>query len=279
MGAPDPRKNTQGQIDFRLQRQYKCYAKQDPPPDRVKPIPFQVIVQVMTIAMAANTPSLLAFADMIVIAYFYLLRPGEYTSNPSDSTPFRLCDVGLRAEHIPLDVLHGPIPTLDQTIFATLEFTTQKNAVRGEVIGLGKSHHSSICPVLSIVRRVKHLRTHNAPPTTPLATYYHHNSWIKILPRDITSILRDAVTFLTPAALGFNPSDIEARSLRAAGAMALLCAHVDTDKIRLLGRWRSDEMFRYLHVQAEPLMRNFASKMVQGGNFVLTPNHLVPMDP
>jgi hypothetical protein len=57
--------------------------------------------------------------------------------------------------------------------------------------------------------------------------------------------------------------------------MALLCANVDTDRIRLLGRWRSDEMLRYLHVQAEPLMRNFSSLMLTGGHFTLIPNHEV----
>ena len=55
-------------------------------------------------------------------------------------------------------------------------------------------------------------------------------------------------------------------------------ANVDSENICLFGRWRSNEMFCYLYVQAEPLMKNFASKMVQGGNFVLTPNHLVPID-
>ena len=58
--------------------------------------------------------------------------------------------------------------------------------------------------------------------------------------------------------------------------MALLCANVDTDIIRLLGRWRSDEMLRYLHLQAEPIMRNFAPKMLSGGAFVLLPNADVP---
>jgi hypothetical protein len=54
--------------------------------------------------------------------------------------------------------------------------------------------------------------------------------------------------------------------------MALLCADVDSDRIRLLGRWQSDQMFRYLHVQAEPVMRNFSSQMLTGGNYTLLPN-------
>ena len=59
--------------------------------------------------------------------------------------------------------------------------------------------------------------------------------------------------------------------------MALLCAHVDTDIIRLVGRWRSDEMLRYLHVQAEPVMRQFANLMVIGGNYTLLPAQDVPL--
>jgi hypothetical protein len=59
--------------------------------------------------------------------------------------------------------------------------------------------------------------------------------------------------------------------------MALLCAQVDTDIIRLLGRWRSDEMLRYLTVQAAPVMRDFSSRMLNQGSFTLHPNQDVPM--
>jgi len=53
---------------------------------------------------------------------------------------------------------------------------------------------------------------------------------------------------------GIQPNDISIRSLRSSGTMALLCAKVDTDMIQLLGRWRSDEMLRYWHVQSFPLL-------------------------
>jgi hypothetical protein len=59
--------------------------------------------------------------------------------------------------------------------------------------------------------------------------------------------------------------------------MALLCAQVDTNVIRLLGRWRSDEMLRYLTVQAAPVMRDFSSRMLNHGSFTLLPNSDVPM--
>jgi hypothetical protein len=58
--------------------------------------------------------------------------------------------------------------------------------------------------------------------------------------------------------------------------MALLCGNVDTDRIRLLGRWCSDKMLRYLHVQAFPVVANIASTMLQHGNFTLIPNNPNP---
>jgi hypothetical protein len=76
--------------------------------------------------------------------------------------------------------------------------------------------------------------------------------------------------------IGFLPNDITAKSLRTGGAMALLLAQVDTDVIRLIGRWRSDEMLRYLHLQAQPVMLNFARRMLQGGVYTLLPGQDVP---
>jgi hypothetical protein len=55
--------------------------------------------------------------------------------------------------------------------------------------------------------------------------------------------------------------------------MALLCAEVDTDIIRLLGRWYSDEMLHYLHVQAFPLVAPLAAQMVRHGHYTLIPNN------
>jgi hypothetical protein len=87
-------------------------------------------------------------------------------------------------------------------------------------------------------------------------------------------MLRLAATAMH-AQLGIDPARLSARSLRAGGAMALLCARVDTDIIRLVGRWRSDEMLRYLHLQAYPLMHTFASRMHQHGSFTLLPGQLI----
>ena len=276
LGLNDPRLGPDLKMDHRLTRMWRAYTKSDPPPHRVKPVPVQVLRHISTIAIASNDPMLIATADMITLAFFFLLRPGEYTDSRSDSKPFHLADVQLfSGPNQRFNLATASAEQIRSANFASLTFTDQKNGVRGEVIGLGRSGNPHLCPVQSIVRRVLHLRQHNAPPNTPLARVFT-TRWEKITPALISDTLRNAVTFLSPAALGFLPTDVSARCLRAAGANALLCAKVDSDTIRLLGRWRSDEMLRYLHLQAAPIMRNFARDMLSGGQFTLVPNQLVP---
>jgi hypothetical protein len=274
LGAPDPRLTPQGTVDFRLKRMLASYARTDNPPSRVKPIPVPILRHVMAQAHLAGTPAALACADMMCLAFFFLLRPGEYTGTVTSSQPFQLQDVRFFLGTLSLSSSTATAPQLLSATFVTLEFTTQKSGVRGEVVGLGRSGDPHFCPVLAAARRVLHLRVAQAPPTQPLASFVSPGTTAphRITSADITAILRLSVTLLGPQ-YGFLPTDVSARSLRAAGAMALLCADVDTDRIRLLGRWQSDQMFRYLHVQAEPVMRNFSSRMLHGGDYTLLPNH------
>ena len=81
--------------------------------------------------------------------------------------------------------------------------------------------------------------------------------------------------FLGPE-LGFLPTDVSAHCLRAAEATTLLNAKVEEDVIKLLGRWHSNAMLRYLHLQTTPIMKNYSRLMLTGGSFTLIPNQLVP---
>jgi len=279
LGHPDPRLTHTGAIDLRLQRLLAAYKRNDPPPSRVKPIPNQLLRHVCAQHRLTVHPLGPATTDMITVAFFFLLRPGEYakTSNP-DSTPFRLCDVHLRRHQQRIPHLTCPVHDLHAANFVCLEFTTQKNGVQGELVGLGRSGDPEFCPVATVIDRIIHLRQHHAPPTTPLYSFFTRR-WEAVTTSHLTKTLRQAAATLGPAA-GINPSDISVRSLRASGATALFCAQVDTDRIRLLGRWRSDEMLRYLHIQAYPVVADLAPLMLHRGNFHIIPNqHLPPIPP
>ena len=282
VGAKDVRKDALGGIDFRLQRQLRAYAKADPAPARVKPIPIQLLFYALSAAHAApHADAMLAIADMAVIAFYFLLRPGEYTGASADNTPFTLADVQLFLGARRLDLFTAPPADLRAATAVSLTFTTQKSGVRGEVVQHGRSGSAHCCPTRAVARRVLHLRHHVASPTTPLGTYYAPSApggpvrRHPVTSADITGLLRTAAQALGPE-LGLLPCDIQARSLRAGGAMALLCAKVDSNIIRLLGRWQSDVMMRYLHLQAQPIMNEFASRMLRGGNYVLAPGLNIP---
>ena len=91
IGSADIRLDEYGTIDFRLSRQMRFYTKEDPPTQRVKPIPIQVVRAIVGAAHLAATSDVgfWAVADMICIAFFFLCRPGEHTVT-KDNTPLKL---------------------------------------------------------------------------------------------------------------------------------------------------------------------------------------------
>ena len=276
LGSADPRLNAFGAIDLRLSRQVRSYRRVDAPPTRVKPIPITLLQYAAENTRTESNPSplILACADMMIIGFYFLMRSGEYAVANAESHPFRLADIELYVGAHRLDINTAPLAVLRTATFVILCFTTQKNAVRGEKIGHGRSGIPFFCPVAALVRRIVHLRTHGASTITPVNTVYTITRGVAhasaLTTRAMTAYLRRFVA-IRGDHYGLRPGDIEARSLRSSGAMALLCAQIDTDLIQLVGRWRSDSMLRYLHVQAAPIMSPLASAMTQGGDFTFHP--------
>ena len=278
MGSHDIRLDPTGATDFRLGRQLRCYTKQDPPPKRVKPIPIQVVHALVEAAYAATNPDppYLAIIDMICIAFFFLMRPGEYTKT-NDNTPFKLQDVKLYIGQVRLDYNNATDAQFTAVTAVSLTFTTQKNGVKGEVITHGRTGHPRTCPVRAVIRRLRYLLRNNLPVTSALCAYLDNTRRLRhVVSRDITTALRAGIALVGRDSLDIAPNEVEARSLRAGGATALLVAGVDTDTIQLLGRWRSDAMIRYLHIQANPVVRRYARDMFSGGHISFRPGTLVP---
>jgi hypothetical protein len=113
---------------------------------------------------------------------------------------------------------------------------------------------------------------------TPLPTLLHTvflpaGTTTQVTSNRLTAMLRRTCRLIPE--LGLQPSEISARALRAGGAMALLCARVNPLLVQLIGRWRSNVMLRYLHLQATN-MHDLASRILSGGNFKLLPNQTLP---
>jgi hypothetical protein len=173
MGAPDIRKDTSGSIDFRIQRQLRHYAKLDPPPARVKPVPITIVIYILQQAYGTNRhPDRCAIANTIVIAFFYLLRPGEYTGTTTDDAAFTLADIGLHVGNRRLDTFSAPAHDILAATAASYTFTTQKNGTRNETITHGRSGDPYCCPVTATIRLVLyHLGRKGVSPKAPIASY------------------------------------------------------------------------------------------------------------
>lgn len=274
LGAHDPRHDPYGKTDFRLSRQLRSYDRADPPPERVKPIPVSVLHHLYDRCSRGDARQQ-CVADLIWIAFYFLMRPGEYCCAGSNNTSeaFRLRDVTFRYRNRTLDAHRDSLTSLHRAEHVALTFTTQKNGVKGEAIGTRRSGHQTGCAVLRILNRVAYLRCRGAPRDIPLASYHDGREWRTVKSADFTQEIRNSIAAIGPS-VGLQPHEVSARSLRASGAMALLLAGVDTDIIRIIGRWRSDAMLRYLHVTARTLTHNHARLMHAAGDYDL----LAPAD-
>ena len=247
---------------------YAAWKKDDDPPQRVEPIPMAILLRASELAGSSARDE--ATMDCIWMAFYFLLRPGEYANSTGDAKqPFRLADVECKIGALHLFDLHLATDTqLRAATSVSLTFTTQKNGIKGEKLAHFINHQPSACPVRAVLRRVIHLNAHSAPHTTPLHIYFDNGRKKAVSSTTITSILR-AAALSFPDCAGVDPTNIATRSLRSSGAMALLLGGVDPDHIRIFGRWRSDAMFRYLHAHAVPLIKNNSRIMFHGGHYSL----------
>jgi hypothetical protein len=136
MGADDIRLNNHGKIDFRLKRQIAGYKRQDPPPNHIKPIPIQILRHVVTTAYATDDPGNHSIANMIIIAFFFLLCPGKYTGTTSDTCPFRLADVQLWIGSCRASAVSMPLVDLARTTFVDVHVSKEWHSGRSHRLEL-----------------------------------------------------------------------------------------------------------------------------------------------
>eukprot|EP00536_Pseudo-nitzschia_multiseries_P009589 jgi/Psemu1/23634/gm1.23634_g len=249
MGSKDPRTNSTGSLDFRLSTQFKgYYAKLDPASSQVKPVPITLVMHALWFAYYNSpSPPCQAIANMICIAFFFCLCP---------DVSFYL---GSRI------FLHiGPVHELHAATSVTLTITTQKNGDKGKVGAHARSGDSLYCPVAACARQVLHLRSCCPSSSSPFSptlqlTSYISNGAVTLIPAEtVTSSLMVYAQTLYHTT-GIPPAAISAQSLQARGAVSLLQGKCNSNVIKLLARWHSDCMMRYLYQQPLPVFKNLVS--------------------
>lgn len=255
----------------------RTFAREDPPKDRAWPVTTAILDQLLREPPPRGTSpnKWRATQQLCVIGFFFLLRPGEYSKTKAEpgqtqTKPFRSKDMLFGTEH---SSASETAPTLiadcnDPKIArAGLNFEDQKNGKKDDKISHTKSGHPTLCPVRALQQRKTELRT--CMENTPIYMFHHeqHNRLEAISASFLTKALRHAAAQCQHIT-GIPADKISARSLRAGGATALLCAKIDKDIIKLLGRWRSDAVDEYLRTNVICTSHDtFSTLMVTSGNY------------
>ena len=90
------------------------------------------------------------------------------------------------------------VTAISRTSKGNLEFTDQKNAIKGERIGQSANGNLIFCPVKALAHIVRRLVLAGATATTLIHQYYNpvNGEWYNILPTFITNALRHSTHLL-----------------------------------------------------------------------------------
>ena len=263
-GYPDPRRTGAGSdLALPFTHILKSFRDRDPAP---KP---QVALPVHAIALAAAarndptaSPRETATAHLVVMAFYFLLRVGEYTLPPEHRTTrtvqFRLCDIRFWQGQTLLP-LTSDAAVLAAASSVTLIMDNQKNGQRGDIIHQ-EAVNADFCPVRSTAARVSAVMAQNMPLTTPVSFV---QPGTHVQPNHILYAVRRGAKLAKLNESGYTLSRIGAHSLRASGAMALWLSGHGPEAIMKLGRWRTQTFLTYIHAQIAQLTAGTSTKMRQ----------------
>ena len=261
-GYPDPRRSHGAhELDLPFSKLLRSYKLQDPAPKPQLALPVRAIQCAVAFYENQKTPLARAIADLLTIAFFFLLRPGEYTMTTSRSrkrtVQFRRQDVRFFKDGNVLP--HStPLETLRQADAVRLYLDNQKNGQRGATM-----HHtaraSPFCPVKALANRVHHL--YGLAPANPELPISLVSLGSHVTSSHITLAVRESVVLSGLLNSGYSPSRVSAHSLRASGAMAMRLDNVGEDIIKKLGRWSSSTWLTYIHTQISSLTAGLSERM------------------
>jgi hypothetical protein len=256
------------------------FGKDDPPTMKKLPIGIDIpeYISVCSLRPTATTHNR-AVADLILIAFYFLLRVGKYTvkgsrANTKQTVQFRLQDVTFfahdklgRLQQLPRN---APSHVLLDAHSVTLKLDNQKNGWKGVCIhqeGNGDLYH---CPVRALGRRFVHIRENTSDSSTFLSAYFQTTGVRRdVTDRDISTTLKLAAVALEYPSLRGIPIDrIDTHSLRSGGANALALNGYSDREIQKMGRWRSQTFKEYIREELNTFATGMSKKMKTKFNFV-----------
>jgi hypothetical protein len=201
------------------------YRKVDPATQKKLPVQLDVPELLVEMAYQPGTPEWQrATADLTMIAFYYLLRVGEYTvkgsrNSTKQTVQFKHEDVSFFKKNtrgqlrcLPRDAPASLITSADG---ATLKLDNQKNGWKGVCVFHESNGEKLCCPVHALACRYLHLRDMGADAQTFLSAYYDDKGQRRDVTNEDVSIALKAVaaTLDYPTAKGIPIKCIDTHSL------------------------------------------------------------------
>lgn len=269
VGKQSPVTQTEGKYILPVERIVEGFKRQDPPAIPQMAVPKDVPEAALALAYAVGTNRTEAVGDLTIVAFYYLLRSGEYTKprkvkrngimvRATRTVQFKVKDVGFWKDGKILP-RRSSLSALLQADAATMKITNQKNGRTGQTL-----HHESTGPngaVAALARRTHHILSNTGSENQLICDVCEDEAWTSVTSTEIVHAVRQAAKSLNLQEKGIDPDMIGAHSLRAGGAMALKIMGETDSTIRKFGRWTSDTWMMYIHSQISQLYKGVAQKM------------------
>ncbi len=239
-----------------LQQMLDGFCKADPPTTKQLPVDADIPEYLVKLGRDPEARELdRAIGDLTMIAFYYLLRIGEYTTkgtrnNSKQTEEFKLGDImffrndaqgNLRC--LPRDAHVDLIASADG---ATMKLGNQKNGLKGVCVYQQANGDPIDCPVRALGRRYLHLRSHGATDRTILSAYYYGGKRFNVTAEHISAALKLAARALEyPILKGIPINRINTHSLCSGGANALALSRY-SDTIQKMGGWRGATFKEYV---------------------------------
>jgi integrase len=248
-------------LDPSLTNYYKACKRVDPPSKPQQALPSSTVRWIMERMGRSTVKRVELAAHLIVLAFFFLLRVGEYTHSSGTTQTVRLRKQDVKLWRggfiIPND---SPLPVLLTADAVTICLENQKNGNKNAVLHHTDSGDTVLNPVRAAAVLVAELR--GLPLTTPLGAYNDNNNDLQqISSAEIRSAIQIGAIRDNLVAQGYSLDRIGSHSLRSGGAMHLKLAGYDNDIIQKLGRWSSNTYLVYIQTQIGQLTAGVAQRM------------------
>ena len=271
-GEPSPVYQTEGTYILPVARLMESYRRTDSPPVPQLALPVAVPEHCRKSAYATACPKSHAIGDLAIIAFYYLLRVGEYTKprvvtvnnktvRATRTVQFTIGDIGFFKQNkfLPRASSLNTLLTADQ---CTLKISNQKNGRMGQTIHNHAVTDNPHCPIKALAHRVHHVLSNGGSSDSLLcAVATAPGAWYQVTSTDMIKALRASVKRLQLHTSGIDPDLIGVHSLRAGGAMALKLNGADDTTIMKHGRWTSMTFLQYIHNQIAHLSKDLSRQM------------------